>query len=91
MPVSAIVIRLAPDAQPELAARELAAVAHVELGARTPNALAAVVAADTYPEHDAALDALGRSSGVCSVDIVLHDFSDVTQFDHLPRRTRSQR
>jgi nitrate reductase NapAB chaperone NapD len=91
MPISAIVIRLAAHTAPATVSARLAAVPGVELGDYASGALAGVVEASDYPAHDAALDALAEVHGVCAVDIVFHDFSDVTQFDRLPRRQRSPR
>lgn len=90
MPLSGIVIRVSADGSPAVRAR-IAAVQGLELGAESPAALAAVIDAPDYPAHDAALTALSQLDGVCAVDVVFHDFSDVMEFDRLPRRQRSSR
>jgi nitrate reductase NapAB chaperone NapD len=91
MPISGIVIRFLPDLGEAPDLSHLSSVAHVELGTRSSSATSAVIDAPDYPAHDASLSALRDVSGVCAVDIVFHDFSDVAVFGALPEKRRTSR
>lgn len=76
MPVSAYVIRYAPEDQPRVSA-ELASLAGVEVGEPTPTGIP--VAADT-PDNRAAADLgerLRQLPGVKAAVLVYHNFEDV--------------
>jgi nitrate reductase NapAB chaperone NapD len=91
MPISGVVIRVAAGTDLARVSSSLGACAHVELGEGSLGALSAVIDAPDYPSHDRALTELGNAVDVCAVDIVFHDFSDVTDFESLPRKQRSTR
>lgn len=91
MPLSGIVIRVSAELSPAALRARVAQVPGLQLGAESRAALAGVIDAPDYAAHDAALTALSQLDGVCAVDVVFHDFSDVTEFDRLPRRQRSSR
>ena len=91
MPISGVVIRVARGSNLAQVSASLSACAHVELGEGSQGALSAVIDAPDYPSHDRALTELGNAAHVCAVDIVFHDFSDVTCFESLPRKPRSTR
>lgn len=91
MPVSGIVIRLAAGAEPSALSAELGALRGLALGDATPQGLACVVEAADYPTHDQLLDHVNGHPSVRAVDVVFHDFSDVNEFDTLPRRRRGAR
>jgi uroporphyrinogen-III synthase len=87
MPITGVIVRFESAAsRPDPAS--LRGLTHVAIGSDTASACSAVVEAPDYAAHDAALAALGALPGVCAVDIVVHDFSDVTEFDGQPRGRR---
>ena len=91
MPISGIVIRV-HDARAVNALRaSMTQLQGVELGAQRDGALAASVDALDYPTHDALLDAIRAHPSVYAVDLVFHDFSDVSNFPQLPKRQRASR
>ena len=91
MPISGIVIRLVPGCSPQSVAAALATLDCFELGTPQGAGMCGVIDAPDYAAHDAALDTLRDTRGVATVDLVFHDFSDVTSFDRLPRRQRISR
>ena len=80
MPISGIVIRVHPG-QAAAVRGAVALSPELSLGDERMGALAAVIDAPDYLRHDALLDTLARTPGVCAVDIVFHDFSDTESFD----------
>jgi nitrate reductase NapAB chaperone NapD len=91
MPISGVVIRLSADADQSTVRDHLAGLEGLELGQPAHDAFPGVVEGTDYARHDSLLAQLVALSGVCAVDVVFHDFSDVTEFDRLPRRQRSAR
>ncbi len=93
MPISGLLIRFLPpeSADTELVRADLASIEGLELGQVAPRGISAVLEAADYARHDAALARLQDIPGVCAVDLVFHDFSDVTEFDRLPRRQHGAR
>jgi nitrate reductase NapAB chaperone NapD len=92
MPISGLVIRLEPSEQGPSGELldDLARVRGLSVGPVRGSALAAVLDADDYATHDAALEGVQRLPRVCSVDVVFHDFSDVEGFGSMPRSRREQ-
>ncbi len=88
MPISGLVIRtLNTTARARSALlTELRQVDGLALGETAAHGISAVLEAPSYAEHDASLNQLGELTGVSAIDIVFHDFSDVTQFGAMPRR-----
>ncbi len=91
MPISGVVIRCALGVPTSEMSARLARISGLELGTCAPTGVAGVIDAPDYASHDAVLSALRDSEGVCAVDVVFHDFSDVNQFDRLPKQPRGQR
>jgi hypothetical protein len=91
MPISGVVIRLSVGADPRQVRAQLDAVDGLALGEPAHRAFPGVLDGRDYAAHDHALALLASLAGVCAVDVVFHDFSDVTEFDRLPRRQRSAR
>jgi hypothetical protein len=87
VPISGIVIRLTPGLDARGGSAQLASTPHLELGSARDSNIAAVIDAPDYPSHDAALRQIQSAAPVCAVDIVFHDFSDVTDFDFAPSKT----
>ena len=85
MPVSGLVIRTVDDARGDATQTALAKVSGLSLGAEQNSATPAVLEALDYATHDAALAQLLNVDGVCAVDVVFHDFSDVSEFGGMPR------
>jgi nitrate reductase NapAB chaperone NapD len=85
MPVSGLVIRTVDDARGDATHAALAAVSGLSLGDAHNSATPAVLEALDYADHDAALQQLLNIDGVCAVDVVFHDFSDVSEFGGMPR------
>lgn len=91
MPVSGLVLTVprAADQAGECSADALAALrslAFLELGAAKDGRVAAVLDASDYPSHDAHLATLRALPQVTWIDVVFHDFSDVSDFERPPRR-----
>ena len=86
MPVSGLVIRFAspPLRTATRATNAIAEVSGLSLGAQQNSATPAVLEALDYAAHDAALQQLLNIDGVCAVDVVFHDFSDVSEFGGMP-------
>ena len=84
MPVSGLVIRTVGKARDAGTHAALAEVSGLSLGAEQNSATPAVLEAHDYAEHDAALQQLLDIDGVCAVDVVFHDFSDVSEFGGMP-------
>lgn len=91
MPISGVIIRASDRARAEALRRELSDHSGLTLGEVESTALPAAVEAEDYPAHDALLEDLCRTAGVCAVDVVFHDFSDVTEFPGQPARRRKSR
>ena len=89
MPISGIVIRLDPG-QAAAVRSAVARSPELSFGAERTGALAAVIDAPDYLRHDALLDTLAATPGVCAIDIVFHDFSDTESFDRPPKNRGSQ-
>ena len=90
MPISGLVVR-STHREPELAealTAGLADLAHVEVGESRKGAAAVVVDAEDYEAHDLALERIRALPGVCAVDVVFHDFSDVNDFGRRPAGRR---
>jgi len=85
MPVSGLVIRTVSDARRDATHTALADVRGLSLGDEQNSATPAVLEASDYAAHDAALQQLLDIAGVCAVDVVFHDFSDVSEFGGMPR------
>ena len=79
MPISGLVIRLREASQAASVREELKLVTCLELGQVQDNAVSAVIDALDYQSHDAALSGVQEIEGVCTVDVVFHDFSDLTE------------
>lgn len=91
MPISGVIVRLR-DTGCALAVRAaLDGRAGIELGDTMCAQIAAVIDAHDYAAHDLLLSQLRGTEGVCAVDIVFHDFSDVRAFPRLPTRQRNTR
>lgn len=90
MPVTGLLVRTVEPLGPERDALllELTGIHGIELGESAPHAVCAVLEAPDYAGHDASLAQVRDLEGVSAVDIVFHDFSDVTQFGALPSRRR---
>lgn len=91
MPISGIVVRLTDRAQTASFRAAHHGRAWLELGVDHEGAMAAVIDAPDYGEHDALLDGLRDDLRVCAIDIVFHDFSDVSEFPRLPKTQRASR
>ena len=90
MPVSGLVIRTVGDARRDSTHTALAKVSGLSLGSEQNSTTPAVLEASDYAAHDAALQQVLDIVGVCAVDVVFHDFSDVSEFGGMPRgRQRS--
>jgi hypothetical protein len=90
MPISGLLIRIASDSEQEVARtlERLREVAGLSLGEPCDAAAPAVLDALDYDAHDSALAAAMADPGVWAVDVVFHDFSDVSFFDRLPARNQ---
>ena len=93
MPISGLVIRLVCKdfAERTQTLDSLARIDGLELALDHVAGVAAVLDAPDYARHDAALSQVADTHGVCAIDVVSHEFSDVEQFDHLPRQKREMR
>ena len=75
MPLTSLVLTLTtPEGACELRH------AGLTLGERNGSRIPAVLEADDYRAHDAALESLRRDPRISHLDIVFHDFSDVDAF-----------
>jgi nitrate reductase NapAB chaperone NapD len=97
MPVSGLVLTLPATAATGAVAvtagatltdtlARLRSLPFLELGQADERRVAAVLDAPDYPTHDAHLDALRALPEIHWVDVVFHDFSDVSEFERPPRR-----
>jgi len=91
MPISGLVLRLVPGSASDHIEDVLSTLSSFEVGARSALQISGVIDALDYATHDAVLNELRELRGVCAVDIVFHDFSDVTHFDRLPKAQRVSR
>ena len=90
MPITSLVVSLIPEASEHLkrTCDRLQKLGSLELGQPQGLRLPVVVDADSYAIHDESLEALRNDPEVMLVDVVFHDFSDVTTFGQRPKRRR---
>lgn len=89
MPISGLVITTSPGAahsDSSAAVTILRALPFLELGIVEGVHSAAVLSGDDYASHDAHLATLRALPEVLWVDVVFHDFSDVSEFERPARR-----
>jgi hypothetical protein len=92
MPITSLVLTLREDRPAgDALARLRRDVPELELGDPQGARLPAVLDADTYENHDRGLRQLRDHQDVSFVDVVFHDFSDVTDFNQRAPRRREQR
>ena len=90
MPLSSLVVSLAPEPVVNETCRRLALdITGLELGVANGRRIPAVLDAPDYETHDSSLEALRQDAGVLFVDVVFHDFSDVSTFASRPRPVSS--
>ncbi len=92
MPISSLVLSLHANGRKDSLARTCERlrreVPGLELGLAQGVCVPAVLEAGAYEQHDEGLRRLRDDEDVAFVDVVLHDFSDVSEFGRRPRRRR---
>ena len=89
MPISGLVATLAADQTQQTAvSQELARWEEVTLGNLTGRQLALVTDTATEADHEALLRRLEATEGVLHLRMAFYDFSDVTDYDSVPRGPR---
>lgn len=87
MPLSSLVVSLTPaPLVDETCKRLVLDIVGLELGVANGRRVPAVLDAPDYETHDSSLEALRQDVGVLFVDVVFHDFSDVSTFASRPKR-----
>lgn len=88
MPLSSLVVSLTPAPLAETCTRLASDITGLDLGVPNGRRVPAVLDAPDYETHDRRLEALRQDEGVLFVDVVFHDFSDVSTFASRPKRRR---
>lgn len=91
MPVSGLVVTLAPDPElRRLAVELLAGDPRMTLGELVEGHLPLVTETATLDEHEAIWKELEATAGVLQVRLAFHDFSDIDEFPRRPRTRTDQ-